>query len=230
MIFSFDANYPDRRGSEPLVKICGLTTKSDAHLALELGASFLGVIMTARSQRYVPPERAKPLLEGIREREPDTRIVGVFTDEPAEQIAEAARELSLFAVQVHAPPAPVAALLPETPVLPAISIRGMSDAALAEDALRQFGAVLADAFAPGLHGGTGKVFDHRCVQPLFARGKVFIAGGLTPDNIEDIVTRLGSSQPYAYDLSSGVEESPGVKSPEKLRRFFENFRQAPTNG
>jgi phosphoribosylanthranilate isomerase len=213
------------------VKICGLTRREDARLALELGASFLGLILTRKSPRHLPPERAKELVCAIREEfGPQVRFIGVFVDEPPEQVAALAEELGLFAVQVHGDVEELCRLLPAERIIPALSIRDEADAARADVLCGKHAALLADAFAPGAHGGTGKVFDHRLVRHYFPRTRLFIAGGLKPENIAGIVQALGGQLPYAFDLSSGVEESPGIKSPEKLRRFFTEYEAALPQG
>lgn len=214
--------------ARPLVKICGLTRPQDAALALELGASFLGIIMTPASPRFVPEGPARELVGSIRaDRDPATRIIGVFTTEAAEEIARLQRELDLFAVQVHGPVQALATLLPPSRIIPAIAIRGEAEAKQLVELDAGFPAILADAFSPARAGGTGKVFNHRLVQPLFPRRRVFVAGGLGPANIEPIVGQLRPGpMPYAFDLSSGVEESPGVKSREKMRDFFRRYANA----
>lgn len=212
----------------PHIKVCGLTRAADAQLALSLGASFLGIILTRRSPRHVSEAKALALVEEIRASAPEPpRIVGVFVDEPAEEIERLREELSLFAVQIHADPEPAAAHIPRIYIIPAVAIASEANsegvAALASD----YGAVLADAFSPDAHGGTGKVFEHRFVQPHFLIRRMFIAGGLSPSNIGEAVARLQpGGLPYAFDLSSGLEESPGIKSEAKMHAFFEAYRTA----
>ena len=217
--------FPTATG-RPHVKICGITRREDGLLALELGAAFIGMILTSRSPRHVPEAGAVALAAGLRASFPEVRLVGVFTNEPAAEIARLARLLDLFAVQVHGPVEELKQLLPAGRIIPAAAIRDEQDA---ERLARLEGheALLADAFSADRAGGTGRVFDHRLVQPLFQEHRVFVAGGLKPENIVPVLGQLsGGPLPYAFDLSSGIEEAPGVKSHERLRAFFESYSAA----
>lgn len=212
----------------PRVKVCGLTRWEDARQALELGASFLGFIF-ADSPRRVTRDRVAAILAQLRGDVSDpsmVRPVGVFVREPARDIATLAHALGLYAVQLHRPAtAEDDAALAGLRVLHAVSVRGPESQGEIVAALDR-GAVLLDAFVAGMAGGTGKVFDHRLAEPFFSSGRVWIAGGLNPENIGGIAATLsgGGEPPYAFDVSSGLEESPGVKSPRKMAEFFANLR------
>ncbi|MCC6546549.1 phosphoribosylanthranilate isomerase [Candidatus Sumerlaeota bacterium] len=220
-------DFPPPLANRPHIKICGLTRVEDALLALELGASFLGVIMTAKSSRFVDEARAANLLRQLREdSSTPPRVIGVFTDEHPEHIAHLLQTLNLFAVQIHAPLINHSKHLAPSRIIPAVNIRTAEDAGRLAQQDHVHEAVLADAFSPGARGGTGKVFDHSLVQGLYSRRRVFLAGGISPDNIDDILASHPGAYPYAIDLSSGVEESPGIKSHDKLRNFFQKFNAA----
>jgi phosphoribosylanthranilate isomerase len=151
----------------------------------------------------------------------------VFVDEPAELMAKAYRRLGLLAVQIHGSTQAAVDLMGPEVVIPAVAIRDAAQAVELAGLNPRHPAVLADSFSAGAHGGTGKVFNHELVRPLTTQRPLLIAGGLGPDNIFDVVSRLGREhQPYAYDLSSGVEATPGVKDHGKLRRFFAEFERA----
>ncbi len=217
-----------RLGTKPHIKICGLRRLEDAVLAVDLGASFLGIILTSQSPRHLSLSDAEALTSGLRARFPDSklRFIGVFVDEAPEEIAEAQHRLGLAAVQVHGPlPGGGIAL---AAVIPALRIRSQETANSIDNLPQDHPAVLCDAFHEGLHGGTGKTFDHELVAPYFEKRRVFVAGGINPDNIAGMVTSLcdAGSLPYAFDLSSGVEQAPGVKDHAKLRRFFENYNRS----
>lgn len=212
----------------PRVKVCGLTRLEDARAALELGASFLGFIF-ADSPRRVTRDRVAAMVAQLRDDVAEAslvRPVGVFVREPAHEIAALAHALGLYAVQLHRPPSPEDdAALAGLRVVHAVSVRGPESQGEIIAALDR-GAVLLDAFVPGMHGGTGRVFDHHLAQPFFSSGRVWIAGGLNPDNIGGIAATLSESgdPPYVFDVSSGLEESPGVKAPRKMADFFANLR------
>lgn len=216
-------NWPSAKG-RPLVKICGLTRREDAGSALSYGAAFLGLILTRKSPRYLPLVRARELVECVRLVSPEARFVGVFVDEPAAAIAGAVEVLDLFAVQVHGDVERLDKMVPREKIIPSMGIKDAAAGARLGELPMDYGAVLADAFSEKQAGGTGKVFEHQFVQPIFERRRVFLAGGLKPENIEGVLEKLDPGPyPYVVDLSSGVEESPGVKSPEKMRDFFERY-------
>lgn len=211
----------------PHVKICGIRRVEDGLLALGLGASFLGLILTERSKRHLAVGEAEAVAAGIRAVRAEARLVGVFVDEPAGEIAGTAERLGLFAVQVHGNAGEVSARLGPGRVIAAGAIRDAASAEAMAGLDAGLGAVLADAHAPGMAGGTGQTFDHGLVRGLIGARRVFLAGGLKPDNIAEVVAGLKPGPwPYAFDLSSGVEESPGVKSEAKLRAFFAEYAAA----
>lgn len=215
-----EAKLPSRSEDRPHVKVCGLTRSEDALLAAELGASFLGIILTQKSLRHVPMDRAKALIADIRATS-NALIFGVFVSETAEEILKAKVELALDAVQIHGDVAKLDGLIPKEFTIPAVSIRDSEEAYRIEELGYHYPAILTDSFVAGQHGGTGKVFDHRLAQPLFTTHKVFLAGGLKPENIENVAYKLeGGPFPYALDLSSGLEAEPGIKSPDRMRLFF----------
>jgi phosphoribosylanthranilate isomerase len=196
-------------------------------LALELGAAFLGVILTAKSARFVPLDRAQLLVGAVRRAFPTAQFFGVFVNESPEELSAAWERLGLSALQIHGDCAPAIKRFGATCVVPAVGVRDDRQAMELVSLRPEHPAVLADSFAEGAHGGTGKVFNHALIRPVIRQRRVFLAGGLTPDNIAGVVAALGpGDQPYAYDLSSGVEAAPGVKSEEKMRRFFAEYERA----
>ncbi|MEQ8818671.1 MAG: phosphoribosylanthranilate isomerase [Sumerlaeia bacterium] len=202
--------------------MCGLTLAEDALLALELGASFLGLIFAEGTPRCLTLEDARALLGEVRARSArPVRPFGVFVHEPVGRMVTIVRELDLAAVQLHGEAHADEALsaLP-VPAIRAVRVKGPESAAEIEPILSARGVVLLDTYAKGQHGGTGKTFDHDVARPFFGRGRVFLAGGLTPDNIGAVAGELGPELPYAFDVSSGLEEAPRRKSAEKMRRFF----------
>lgn len=218
---------PEVINSIPRVKICGITRVEDARLALDLGASFLGLILTRKSPRYLPLDEAEALLAELRRGPHAVRAFGVFVDESPAEMAAAVERLGLLAAQIHGSSEPATALLGAERVIPAVAIRDEAAAAAMLGLPDGHPGVLADSFSPGAHGGTGRVFNHALVRDALPRRRVLLAGGLTPDNIGSVVAALGPAhQPYAYDLSSGVEAEPRIKDHDKLRRFFDEFHSA----
>jgi len=217
--------------SHPHVKVCGLTRADDAALAVELGAAFIGLIFARESPRHVDEGRAAALLDELRAAGHSPRAIGVFVNEPLAEMAALADKLGLAAVQVHrALPLEASDEVP-VPLLRAIRVRGAQDDGAIREAIAS-GYALLDTFVEGTHGGTGKVFDHSLALPHLASGRVFIAGGLNPGNIAAIAGRFreaGAGVPYAFDVSSGLEASPGVKDHAKMRAFFAAL-SAPRDG
>jgi len=205
------------------VKICGLTRPDDVGLAVELGAAWIGFNFAAASPRRVDARRAEELSRaGGR----SALRVGVFVTESPAAIREAVEAARLDLVQLHRPlrledveesPAPIVAVAhvgPSGPDLP-------PDALLARCA-----ALLFDTRVPGLPGGTGKAYDWRAVAGRGSAVPVLLAGGLSPDNVADAIR---AARPFGVDVASGVESSPGVKDPARLRRFFEAVARADTD-
>jgi indole-3-glycerol phosphate synthase/phosphoribosylanthranilate isomerase len=205
------------------VKICGLTREQDARDAWRLGASWGGLILAAESPRALSPERASTLRRSC----PQLRWAGVFVDQAPEQVARAAVELELDAVQLHGdePPAEVAALrtrLPPTCDLwKAYRVRDVLPRLDPIEGTR----VLLDTHSSGGRGGTGERFDWSLLAGLSerARGRLILAGGLRPEN----VTAAEAHGVWALDVSSGVEDLPGKKSRDKLTHLFAALRGSP---
>ena len=196
------------------VKVCGITNLEDALAALEAGADMLGFNFYARSPRYVTPAAAREIIGRLPE---GTSCVGVFVNEPSpSDVERIAREAGLGAAQLHGD---------ETPAY-CQSLRGLTtikalrvgtDYKVETAAAFDADAVLLDAYVPGERGGTGHTFDWT-IATLTRESvpQLFLAGGLTPDNVAAAVAAV---RPYAVDVCSGVETSPGRKSPELIRRF-----------
>jgi len=199
------------------IKICGITTLDDAKLALALGADLLGLNFYQPSPRYIDPAAAAAIVSALPA---ETTIVGLFVNASTEQIAAVAAHCRLNLAQLHGDETPqqcqaVAAL--GLDVIKAFRLRRPEDIeqiAGYDDVY----AVLLDAFHPELYGGTGDRFDWTWVGKA-AHQRVFLAGGITPDNVVDAI-KAGT---YGIDLCSGVEESPGRKDPAKMKLLFERI-------
>jgi phosphoribosylanthranilate isomerase len=203
------------------VKVCGITNLEDALAALEAGADMLGFNFYARSPRHVTPEAARLIIEKLPA---GVSCVGVFVNESASASVErAARVSGLGAVQLHGD---------ETPEF-CRSLRGLTTIKAlrvgpgyrAESAARfETDAVLLDAYSADAWGGTGHTFDWSlAARTREAVPQLLLAGGLKPDNVAAAVEAV---RPYAVDVCSGVETSPGRKSAELMRRFVERVREA----
>jgi phosphoribosylanthranilate isomerase len=198
-----------------LVKVCGVTNVEDALAALEAGAGMLGFNFYARSPRYISPAEARRVVAQLPE---GTPCVGVFVNEPAPaDVERVAREAGLGAVQLHGdePPDYCRSLSGLTTIK---ALRVGADYAPESASAYQTDAVLLDAYVAGARGGTGHTFDWTLATRTRERvPRLFLAGGLNPDNVASAIAAV---RPYAVDVCSGVETSPGRKSPELMRQFL----------
>ncbi len=208
----------------PLVKICGLTRSEDAVLAFALGARFGGVIGAAGSPRFVGP--GSPAEAGVLSAIPPGCRVWVSV-EPAVGEVEAALERGFDRAQVHFDPAgdfdpaALSAAVGAERVWLAPRMRDTGE--FRPGWLGRAEAFLVDGFSAHRFGGTGKRVDAAAFARLAAAhpGADFIlAGGLAPDDLARTLDRSGARR---IDVNSGVERSPGVKDPEKMKRLFANL-------
>ena len=196
------------------VKICGITRAEDAAVAVTHGASAIGFIFWAKSRRYVDPDQARAI---VRTLPPFVTPVGVFVNEPADAINAVAAQVGLGAVQLHGDETPE---LLDALVSPVVKAVGRIDA----DTARRWPSrvrLLVDADERVQRGGTGITADWAAAAVLARQRPIVLAGGITPENVGDAVLTV---QPFGIDVSSGVEDAPGIKNPEKLRALFEALR------
>lgn len=203
------------------VKICGITNWDDARLSVDLGASALGFNFYPASPRAISPADAWNI---IRRLPPFVEAVGVFVDWPVLVVDAMARALRLSSVQLHGSESQkvVDALGRKHRVIKAVQVgRGFRLASLSK--YRHADALLLDGFARGLHGGTGRTLDWKLARAARQYGRIILAGGLTPENVAE---GIRVAEPYAVDVASGVEASPGRKEPARLRTFFKEVESA----
>lgn len=196
-----------------IVKICGITRGDDASLAVALGATALGFVFWSSSPRRVTPAVARYIVAGL----PSSVLpVGVFVDATREEIEQVAADVGLAAVQLHGSESPEFARQLTRRVIKAVALDpdGTDD----ELARWQDVTLLIDAHDPGRRGGTGRVVDWGRAAAIALRHEAILAGGLTPLNVAEAIATV---RPAGIDVSSGVEASPGVKDPEKLRALFD---------
>jgi phosphoribosylanthranilate isomerase len=199
------------------VKICGITRASDALHAARHGADALGFVFWRDSPRHIEPSRAAEIIAGL----PQGVIgVGVFVNEAIDAIRAIATETGISAVQLHGDePADYAAAL-DRPVLRAINLDNADETCRAWPVNTTF---LMDAVDRVRRGGTGHLVDWDRAAVLAQSQRIVLAGGLTSSNVADAIVRVG---PFGVDVSSGVEDAPGLKNPELVARFLESARSA----
>lgn len=204
----------------PEIKFCGMTRAEDALEAARLGASYVGVIF-AGGPRQLTVARAADVLRDVPA---SVRRVGVFADQEASEIARIVNALGLEVVQLHAG-ADVERLRAvraavDTALWAVVRVAGVElpaqTLALADEA----DAIHLDAYVPGALGGTGVALPWArlgdAIQPLRARTRLVLAGGLRPENVCDAMAALA---PDVVDVASGVEAAPGIKDHERMRAF-----------
>ena len=202
------------------VKICGLTRFEDAKRAVELGAWALGFIFYPKSKRYISPESVQSILTALPDTAVNIKKVGVFVNPSLEELKTAVQTAAaMTAIQLHGNETEAfCQLVKET--FPNIEvIKAMKpEAALEIETNADY--VLIDHISEEAWGGTGQTVDWKKAAQIHSK-KLILAGGLNAKNIKEAIQQV---HPFSVDLSSGVEESPGIKSHEKLSEFFKAVR------
>lgn len=196
------------------VKICGVRRVEDALLAAEMGASAVGFVFWPSSPRFLDPYQARTIAAALP---PFVTTVGVFVDQPPSYVFGVAKLLNLGAVQLHGQESPAAYAHGTHRVIKSVAVRADSDCLPAVKAVSARATVLLDAHDPVKRGGTGRTIDWRQAAAAAMLRPIILSGGLNADNVR---TAVASVRPYGVDVSSGVESSPGIKDPDKLRAFF----------
>lgn len=204
------------------VKICGLTTLEDARFAAGALADYLGFIFYPESPRYIDPAKAGAIINWIEGPEK----IGVFVNQPLDDVNSIARQTGIDMVQLHGNESPEYCSLVERPVVKVFHVpEGKTSQELASEvSLYRENAdfLLFDSKTGDKWGGTGKTFNWQLLHDISEDKPFFLSGGLNAGNVKDAIQTVS---PMAVDLSSGVEESPGLKDFDKLEQFFELMRE-----
>jgi phosphoribosylanthranilate isomerase len=197
------------------VKICGITRLVDAEAAVESGADALGFIF-AQSPREITPQKARDIALRIS---PFVKTVGVFVNEQSAKIRKIMDFCGLDLVQLHGNES--VSICSELAPRVIKAFRVQEEASLLEIAefKNHVRAILLDTYQKDINGGTGRTFDWKLALKAKKTGvPLVLSGGLRPENIREALERVN---PFAIDISSGVEESPGIKDHERMRMFME---------
>ncbi|MGB9080383.1 MAG: phosphoribosylanthranilate isomerase [Desulfuromonadaceae bacterium] len=203
------------------VKICGITNLEDALIAVEAGADALGFVLFRGSPRCISPDQAAAIIHRLP---PFVQTVGLFVNEELATVNSVADRCGLDLVQLHGEETPDYCAAVRRRIIKAFRVRdassleGMTDYPVA--------ACLLDAWSQASHGGTGRTFNWEIAARAAASHCIILAGGLTPENVAVAVTTVN---PYAVDVSSGVELSPGKKNHTLVRAFVNAVRQSSGN-
>lgn len=204
------------------VKICGITNLSDARFAAGAMADYLGFIFYEKSPRFIDPAEAGAIINWIEGPEK----VGVFVNQPLDDVNRIAKESGLDLVQLHGDETLEYCQLIEKPIIKVIHITPDYDLEELKAKVLLYAEVaqflLFDSKIGGQWGGTGKTFDWNILKEIIGDVPFFLSGGLNPENAREAIKTV---QPYAIDVSSGIEEKPGLKDFEKIEALMEAIRK-----
>jgi phosphoribosylanthranilate isomerase len=195
------------------VKVCGITNPGDARVAADAGADAIGLVF-AESPRRVDLEEARTIADALPE---NVLKVGVFVNEEPEEVLRIAREVGLDYAQLHGDEGPEAvAEIRDGGVGVMKALRVRNAGVLAAVQRYEADLFLLDAWSAKAQGGTGARFDWELAKSLKGRDNIVVSGGLTPENVREAIEYF---EPYGVDASSSLEERPGKKNDQRVRRF-----------
>src|ERR671917_1094653 len=195
------------------VKVCGISNPVDARVAADAGADAIGLVF-AQSPRRVSVERAREIAAALPE---GVLKVGVFVDEEPQEVLRLAREVGLDYAQLHGDEGPEAVAEIRgggVGVMKALRVRNAE--ALADVERYEADLFLLDGWSAKAHGGTGARFDWELAKSFKGRDNIVVSGGLSPENVWEAIEFF---EPYGVDASSSLEDRPGKKNGERVRRI-----------
>jgi phosphoribosylanthranilate isomerase len=202
------------------IKICGNTNSEDVKLAIDLKADFIGFIFT-ESKRKLSLEKANEIIQSAG---PFPGYVGVFANQQKNEVESIAKALHLKSLQFHGDETSRYCqyfmeqgyrVIKSFRVKDALSLKRLDE--------YNVSAFLFDTYSREQLGGTGSAFDWSVIEHKpYIQEKLFLAGGLTPQNVKEAIQKV---RPYAVDVASGIEKSPGKKDPELLKQFISAVRE-----
>jgi phosphoribosylanthranilate isomerase len=199
------------------IKICGTTRVEDAMAAAAFGADFIGMIFFPESARFVHRDRARAIAEAVRRTNDRTQLVGVFVNQDVEEMVDTCELVGLDLLQLHGSESPNVAARTQRPFIKAFRISDETP----DTSTYSCDWVLFDTYSEKVAGGTGQTFQWNVLDSWPRNQKFFLGGGINPDNVAEAIRRV---RPDAIDVSSGVEDGPGLKNHDKLKRLFEAVR------
>jgi len=195
------------------VKICGITNIEDAKSAVEAGADAIGLVFYEKSPRYVTIDTAANIIETLA---PFVNCVGLFVDANESDVLQVLDRVSIDTLQFHGKETEQACAMYNRPYIKAI--RMAEDVSLFEECETYFSAsaLLLDTYIKDVPGGTGLAFDWNLIPEKLTK-PIILAGGLHESNVKNAISQV---QPYAVDVSGGVEIEKGIKDPDKIKNFI----------
>jgi len=199
--------------SRTRVKICGITNLHDAEIAVDAGADAVGMVFYPQSPRNISTSDAREIVDRMP---PFVTTVGLFVNSSAQQVKEVLSVVSLDLLQFHGDEDEEFCMHFQRPYIKAVRVQGDTDLHRFCQQYASARGLLVDSYKPGIPGGTGETFDWAMI-PRDLPLPLVLAGGL---NAENINAALAMVKPWAVDVSSGVESSPGVKDSVKIAGFM----------
>ena len=196
------------------IKICGLTNANNAREASLLGIDAIGLVFYDKSPRHVDVESA---LEIVNALPPFINRVGLFVNADSSFVDEVLCEVPLDTLQFHGDESVVECTQYAMPFIKALRVNQETNITQMADDYHQASGLLLDAFNKDTYGGTGESFDWSLAK-VDIDLPIILAGGLNPNTVADAVSQVN---PYAVDVSSGVESEPGIKDIDKIRKFIQ---------
>jgi len=205
--------------SRTRVKICGITREQDAVTVVRAGADALGLVFYPQSPRHVSVEQARGIAAAVT---PFVTITGLFVNAQADLVREVLAQVPLGLLQFHGQETNEQCNRFGLPFIKSIPMQAETDLSSLLSDYPDAAGFLLDAWQPEIHGGGGVAFDWRQI-PDDIRVPIILAGGLTPRNVAGAIRLVN---PYAVDVSTGVELDKGIKSSEKIEAFMREVRNS----
>lgn len=200
------------------IKICGIKTLPDALAAIEAGTDYLGFNFYPKSVRLIEKSACAEIISVLKREHPQIKLVGVFVNSSVEEIKDILQTCSLDFAQLHGDETPeiFAQLSPHA----FRAFRGIPESNAGYER-NEAPAMLIDAAVKSVYGGSGVTADWAAAAELAKKYPLLLAGGLTPENVAEAVSRV---KPWGVDVASGVEAAPGKKDPGRMKAFVQAVR------
>lgn len=222
LLLALDAKNPAtmlnhlQKSQRTRVKICGITRPQDALFATQLGADALGLVFYAPSPRAVSVAQAQTITAVLP---PFVTVVGLFVDAEPAWVQQVLANVPVDLLQFHGDESPTYCVQFAKPYIKALRMRPDTDMLSFSQQHAQAQAILLDTYVKGVKGGTGISFDWQSIPPNNPK-PLILAGGLNPNNVACAIQQV---QPYAVDVSGGVEAQKGIKDAQKMTEFFKGI-------
>ena len=200
------------------IKICGITRPEDGLAAVNAGADAIGLVFYPPSPRAVTIAQAQAIVAKLP---PFVTVVALFVNEERERIKQILQQLPVDLLQFHGDEKPEMCEGYNRPWIKAVRMKEGIDLMNIAKLYARANGLLLDAFEAGKPGGTGSIFDWQRI-PTELAGRIILAGGLNPDNVEAAVQRV---RPWAVDVSGGVEVAKGIKEAQKIVAFIRGVKR-----